>query len=197
MATYQVDTTGGDTGVVIRSISQRFANANAAEAGDRTDVLYDIGSWLLFTDIAIPQGSTIDSAYLQFYAISRAGVASMKIDAHDADTGSPPTTFAQYDSRPRTSANVTYDPSAWSSNTWYDSDSIVSIIQEIVDRPGWESGNDILIFTDNTTDTGWDGADKLVWINAATPANASKLVVTHTPPAGGMIGVLAQLAGGF
>ncbi len=199
MATYQTDTeAGGDTGIVIGSLSNRYPDAASAAAGDNTDVLYDYGSWFLFTDVAIAQGSTIDTAYLQCYAVSSDGTAAMKIDAHDADTGSPPTTFAEYGSRPRTDANVEWDPSAWSAANWYDSDSIVSIIQEIVDREGWESGNDILIFCDNATGAGWGGSkDFLVWINDATPSNATKLVVTHTEPVQDTaLGFFAQMVGG-
>ncbi|MCP4228679.1 MAG: hypothetical protein GY771_00840, partial [bacterium] len=152
MATYQVDSgVTGETGVVIRSISNRSEGPSFLTAGDQNSSLYDFGAWLLFTNVAIAQGSTIDTAYLQCYAASVATIGDMVIEAEDEDEGTFPTTFAQYDSKNRTTASVTWSPGAWSNTTWYDSDSIVSVIQEIVDRPGWVSGNDLLIFCDNAT----------------------------------------------
>jgi len=112
---------------------------------------------ILFSSVMIPQGRTINSAYIQFTADeSQSGTGfTITIKGEDSDDAA---TFssADYDvsSRTATSASVTWNPSAWTSGdngTAQKSPDLSSIIQEIVDRAGWYNGNNIVIkITANT-----------------------------------------------
>ena len=67
---------------------------------------------------------------------------------------------------------------------WYDSGtgSLTDIIQEIVDRVGWSSGNYIALFFDPSNyDT-----NQFTWITAyeGTPANAAKLIIEYSASSG-------------
>jgi hypothetical protein len=54
--------------------------------------------------------------------------------------------------RPTTNAAVPWTLSAWTAGQAYQSPNIAAIIQEIVNRPGWSSGNDLVLIL--TTSTG-------------------------------------------
>jgi hypothetical protein len=120
-------------------------------AGSKDGSNYKYGGGMRFTNIVIPQGAVIVNAYLSFYAYSSSGtVVRTKISAEDVDN---PSTFADdaaaFDSRyaTHTSAMVEWDSiSAWSSGVWYNSVNISSVVQEVVNRGGWVSGNSIVIF---------------------------------------------------
>lgn len=110
-----------------------------------------------FTGIAIGQGQTVSQAKLYPYANVRTGSASVKmlIEGFDEDntadfSGGGP------GSRPKTSATQTLNED--SGSTGYigaDGADVTAIVQEIVNRGGWSSGNAIGFWiTDNGTTTG-------------------------------------------
>jgi hypothetical protein len=103
---------------------------------------------LRFTGLAIPAGATITSASIQFVADESQSVAtSLTIRAQAADTAATFTTAAfNLSSRPRTVASVAWSPAAWSSGqggTGQRTPDLAALVQEVVDRPGWASGNAI------------------------------------------------------
>jgi hypothetical protein len=70
-----------------------------------------------------------------------------KIEGEDADNPATFSTYADFIARVRTTANVSWINSAASyPPDYYTSPDISSIIQEIVNRGGWASGNHIAIF---------------------------------------------------
>lgn len=115
----------------------------------------EAGVALLFENVNIAQGSNIGSATLTVTAFgNEAGViVRSRISAHDVDNGVFVATAAEYVAKyaARTTARVDWDNIvAFVADTEYTSPDFRSVIQEIVDRPGWVSGNDILIFWDDT-----------------------------------------------
>jgi hypothetical protein len=60
--------------------------------------------------------------------------------------------------RPVTTANVTWNPTVWGVNTWYgktnDPQELKTIVQELINRPGWVSGNRLMFKIVNLTNTG-------------------------------------------
>ena len=104
-----------------------------------------------FTAVNIPQGSTITSAKITFRASSSesGAMSALRIEGEDTDNALTFTTAAfgpgGYISRPRTTAYVNWTPGAWVNGSDYDSLDISTIIKEIVDRPGWVSGNNIVL----------------------------------------------------
>lgn len=127
-------------------------------AGCRDSSNYQYGGGMRFQAIAIPKGAVITAAYLTFQAhFNLAGtIVRTRISAEDVDDAP---TFADdaatFDTRwtNRTAARVDWDEiPAWTQGEDYDSPSIVSVIQEIVNRDNWASGNDIVIFWEDFDD---------------------------------------------
>ena len=113
---------------------------------------------LRFTDVEVPRGARIVDAFVQFVAdeVSR-GAVSIAIEGQAAnDARAFATRRHDLSSRTTTVAEVTWSPRAWervgASGARQRTRDLASIIQEIVDRPGWSAGNAIvLIFTGSGT----------------------------------------------
>jgi len=163
--------------------------------GDYSSAHYDFSSGVRFTNVNIPQGSIINSAYLKLKAqLFYGAIPETFIEGENSDNAATFSTAADYDGRPRTSANVSWTPSDWVQNTWYNSSDIKTVIQEIVNRVGWASGNALVLFWRDAP--GWGGALKRVdaWSYNGGAANAPKLEVTWeegAPPVSA--GILVQV----
>ncbi len=95
--------------------------------------------------MTIPKPATIDSAVVQLNAKETANDSMQsKLHAHAADSPSDFSSDATLNERTRTTAST-----VWAAvNTglgWQTSPSIVAVIQEIVDRGGWSSGNALVV----------------------------------------------------
>jgi hypothetical protein len=135
------------------------------------DGSYDINA-VRFTGVAVPQGATISNAYIQFQCDEvSTGVSSLTIRGQDIDDA-PGFTSTAFDisSRTVTTASVAWSPPDWNTvdeaGTNQRTADISSIIQEIVNRPGWISGNDIVIIF---TGTGTRTAESYDGSSAAAP----------------------------
>lgn len=115
---------------------------------------------LYFSGINVTQGQTISAAYIQFQ-VDEASTGSVTFTIKGEDTDNA-TTFGSttYDAsgRTTTTASETWSPADWNtvgeSSTNQKTVDISSVIQEIVNRAGWVSGNNIVIIitgADNAT----------------------------------------------
>jgi parallel beta helix pectate lyase-like protein/K319-like protein len=123
------------------------------------DLVYDSGNQtvgLRFTGVTVPAGATIIRAYIQFEAeATQSEATSLILRGEAADD---PATFASTDggisSRPRTAASAIWSPPAWTvmgeAGLGQRTPDLEHVIQEIVDRPGWASGNAIAILITGT-----------------------------------------------
>ncbi len=101
---------------------------------------------LRFTGLAIPSEATITSAYVQFKAkTSTSEVTSLTVQAQAADN---PASFSgslyNVSSRTRTTASTPWSPATWTLGTAgaeQRTPNLASVLQEVVRRPGWSSGN--------------------------------------------------------
>ncbi len=107
---------------------------------------------LRFINVSIPQGSTITKAYIQFTCDETGGGSpcSVSLRGQDSDNASTfTTTNFSISNRPTTSASVSWNIDSWNylARRWdrQRTPNIASLIQEIVDRPGWQSGNSLAI----------------------------------------------------
>lgn len=109
-----------------------------------------------FQNITVPQGSNIANAYIQFTAdVSNSEATSITIYGQDIDTA-PAFQNAQYSvsGRDRTSTTVSWSPNAWTGGDRgvdQRTSDISSIIEAVVGRVDWVSGNDLVIIMDGTT----------------------------------------------
>ena len=121
--------------------------------------LYGFETWWVaegafrFTNVTIPKGSVVSAASIHIKTTT-SGVTrdttNLDIQACDEDNSAQITTFSDFGSRARTTADV-----AWAQNfadtTEYTSPDITTVIQEIIDRAGWASGNALqIIISDHT-----------------------------------------------
>ena len=166
-----------------------------------------------FRDITIPSGSTIDSAYI--IVNSHEGkdaeeVAKITIYGEAADDAQTFTEDALITDRPSTTATLLWEVDVvWDLWGFYQTPDLKDILQEIIDRDGWSSGNSLaLIFAgedqgpseiDNARE--WesyenisdpeDGGD-----GQNHPERIPQLIIHYTPPptsTSGMIDVVIQV----
>ncbi|HEY2955734.1 MAG TPA: PKD domain-containing protein [Candidatus Eisenbacteria bacterium] len=157
--------------------------------------------------LAIPRGAIIRSAYIQFSAKeSQSEVTSLTLRAQAADN---PATFTNntrdVSSRTRTTASTTWSPVAWTSGEVGANQStpnLGAVIQEVVNRTGWASGNAIAIIVTGTGHrTAWaydgnHGAAPLLHVEySPNPAPTARLTVTNQSSLGVQADGSASTAG--
>jgi hypothetical protein len=104
-----------------------------------------------FASIPVPRGAAILDAYLQFQVDEvSTGAASLSVQAESSDDAAAFTSVARNVSlRPRTTAAVSWSPPDWPSvgaaGAAQRTPSLASVIQQVVDRPGWAPGNDLVL----------------------------------------------------
>ena len=153
--------------------------------------LEKIGAGFRFQTVAVPNAATIITAYLTITAkFSTAGtVCNTKIRGEDTDDAAAFSTEANYQGRHEvwtpgacTTAVVSWNAiDAWTAETEYNSPEIKTIIQEIVDRGGWATGQDMVLFWDDhddLTDHNWD-AWRCGYDYDQTAAKAAKLYIEY------------------
>ena len=102
--------------------------------------------WLRFNAVTLPQGTTILTATLEFYVTSTT-YDDVYFDIHGQAADNPGTfqaTAHDIDGRSRTTAYT-----AWLADGigagWITGPDITAVIQEIVNRGGWASGNSLVL----------------------------------------------------
>lgn len=102
---------------------------------------------LRFAGLNIPRGAIITSATIQFKADEvQSGATSLAIGAQAADTAAAFTaTAGNLGSRATTGTSVLWQPAAWGTigeaAAAQRTPNLAALVQEIVSRPGWTSGN--------------------------------------------------------
>lgn len=97
-----------------------------------------------FTNVTVPAGATIISAKITLTAAANRAANTVNVDIYGNDVGdaTAPTSTAEYNALAETTAKVDWDAiSAWTADTEYDTPDISDIVQEIVDRGDFSSGN--------------------------------------------------------
>jgi hypothetical protein len=106
---------------------------------------------LRFNEINLPPRANVISAYIQFRAArATSETTSLMIQGEAGDNAATFTTNeGDISTRPRTSAFVAWSPEGWlvkdATGPNQRTPDIASVIQEIIQRPGWKSGNSLVI----------------------------------------------------
>jgi PKD repeat protein len=185
---------GGDVIDVRVAASSDDAEERADRSMYRTssdlEMVYDGGDQTVgirFTGVAIPQGAWITNAYVQFQVDETPSAStSLTVQGEAADNA---VTFGTADgdisSRDRTGAAVPWTPPAWSNRGEAGPDQqtpdIASVVQQIVNRSGWASGNSLVIIITGTGERvaeAYDGES-----NAAPLLHVEYSVGSNTSPA--------------
>lgn len=144
------------------------------------------GCGLRFQSIAVPQGAEISKAYLVLTCeVTTSGTTvNTCISAQDVDDAPPFSDVTNFDAKwgMQTTEVVGWDDiPAWTADRQYASPNIKSVVQEVVDREGWRSGNDIIIFWEDFDDRSThDGACRRAAYSYDTnKAKAPKLYIEY------------------
>jgi hypothetical protein len=133
-----------------------------------TDYHSYFGSWndveqacgLRFCNITIPQEASIDSAWIVARAEYDTYDVSVRIYGNDTDSAASFSDSLDFDNRVRTTACVDWNLTGDFGSGFLRTDTLTGgadlapVIQEIVNRPGWKSGNAIVLLFHNNGTTG-------------------------------------------
>ncbi len=142
----------GDDDVEERT-SDGVLNFTSTDLEFGADGIVDQTIGILFRNVPVPQGATITSAYLEFNVDEvDIGTTDVVIRAEDADSAA---SFAlvvnNVTSRTTTSASVAWSIPAWGViGAAQQSPELAGVVQEVVDRGGWSSGNNLVFVIDGT-----------------------------------------------
>lgn len=128
-----------------------------------------------FTGVTIPKGARIDSAIIKMKAAqSTSASASFTIAGEASDNAAAyASAIDNIKKRVRTQMSTSWQPSAWTTGSTYATGDFKTVLQEIIDRSGWQSGNAAAFVITGT------GIREAVAFDG-TAADAPKLVVTYT-----------------
>jgi hypothetical protein len=133
--------------------------------------------------VAIGNADTIDVAYITLTAkTSGSGTTcNAKMRAEDADDAGAPANHTAYDLITWTGAVEAWNglPSFVDGNP-YDTPSIVSVVQEVVDRGGWSSNNAMLYRVGDEDESSSTDANRTASMREEDTAEAPKLHVEFT-----------------
>ena len=150
--------------------AEESATASMVMTSSDLDLTSDLttsqrASGMRFNGLAIPHGARILSAYVQFTVRNAtSAAASLRIEAQNADN---PAAFASttgnITGRSRTAAFASWAPPAWNTVDVAGPDQktpdLSAIVREIVSRPGWVSGNSLVLIITGSGDRSAQSTD--------------------------------------
>ena len=164
-----------------------------------------------FTGVAIPPGATITNSWVQFTVDEASSEpTTLAIQAQDADSAAAFSAATRnVSTRARTGATVAWSPPAWPTVGAAGADqrtpNLAAVLQTVVARPGWASGNALAIIV---TGTGHRVAHAFEWgttgraklhVEFTGEGAASPTLTSFTPtsgPPGSSVRVLGSGLGG-
>lgn len=197
--------TGTDDAEEFVGAGSFFADGEVVNNSSDLEICYDTDEdndsqlvGVRFQNVTIPQGSTINSAVVRF-VVDAVRTSTFTVDIWGDDSDNPSgfpndagTPSHNISNRTSTTATVSWNVggSGAAINTVVDTTDISTIVQEIVNRVGWSSGNAMVIIFGNpsgTTPREFESYD-------GEAGDAARLVIDYTEPATG-IASLRQLVG--
>ena len=137
---------------------------------------------LRFTGINIPQNSLVTSALLEGFSAktNQSATASAMIYADAIGNSSIFTSLNLPSQRIPTTSQVTFNPSTtWAINTWYNFGELAPVIQEIVNRSDWQTGNSLSLIMKGNSPI---ATKRFIYSFENSASSAAKLTVTYTQP---------------
>ena len=177
-------------------------NDDDLDMGWEGDDLNIMTSYTRFQNVQIPAGSTINSAKLHIYAHEDENdEAKVTVYAEDIDSSPEFAEDEALSDRTWTEASVPWTiTEIWTMWEPYESPELATVVQDVIDRNGWEAGNSLTLFMtgedqgasllDNARDFESyeniedpdDGGDGL-----HHPERIPTLIIEYTPPPGELI----------
>ncbi len=106
-------------------------------------------AWGRLANVTVPAKANIDTAHGTWRAFNAdTSSCEFTVDQDDSDNAASPTSTTEWNARAYTSARITWDFSTnWDSDTEHDTPETKTVTQEVVDRPGWASGQAMSVNT--------------------------------------------------
>lgn len=155
--------------------AEESATGNVSRTSSDLELVHD-GSdqtvGMRFNDVSLPPGAIVTSATIQFQVDeAHSGATSLTIQGEATDNAATFSgTSGDVSTRARTVSSVPWSPAPWPTVGEAGPDQrtpdIASVVQEIVSRPGWASGNALSILI---TGTGKRTAESYDGLAAAAP----------------------------
>ncbi|WP_299074109.1 PilC/PilY family type IV pilus protein [uncultured Paraglaciecola sp.] len=106
-----------------------------------------------FRKIGLPQGATVSNAYLEFTANTNSSTSTASFNISGVNQNDP-SSFKSYPryllrDKPKTASVAWTGIPQWLKNDTYQSPPVTSIVQQIVNRGGWNIGNDMMFVFSN------------------------------------------------
>jgi len=191
-----------EAGTIVNRISnssgcaEEYASSSKPWTGSNSDL--DMGDFstsggnpaytaVRFTGVLVPQGRTINRAYIEFTSYrDLSDPCSLIVYGHDKDdapyfnTNDTNNLKDRFTSGERTTAHTGWTVPAWTTDQ-RDNDTrvdVTAIVQEIVDRSGWYRGNDMAFLISGT------GKRDAHRNNTSDPAKSPTLYIDYEPDTG-------------
>ncbi len=145
------------------SADDGYSSGAGGFSNDGTDLLAGVvgattfDAFARFPSVDVSQGATIIEAFIQVSGQNGADGAGTRtnITMEDADDAIAPLSRVQHNADARTTAFTAWDGITFVEDVYTQSDSIVDVVQEVVDRGSWASGNAMMIlWDDDSSDIG-------------------------------------------
>ena len=148
-----------------------------------TDAPYNI--FVRFPAVSIPRGATITNAYIQFCYAGVVGTPpTCDLYLEDADSPAAPSSYSDAAGRTPTTETIQITvPTGLAFGDWWNSNDFHTIVQEVVDRAGWTSGNAMQVLIYGPMAAGQNYGSVISYDN--DPSSATKLHIEYTEAASG------------
>lgn len=135
-----------------RSDAEEVVSSGAMSlAGSSFDIRSSQSNAVRFEDVRIANGASILEAHLQFTArTDESGSMNIVVKGENSDNANTFSSDTNNITDRPTVGSVTWTPGPWIVNGNYESPDIAGIIESIVARAGWASGNDLALRVDAT-----------------------------------------------
>ncbi len=172
----------GTLGCIVATDNAQIATGvddveNSGTGGSQLDFEPGNNIGLRFRNLDIPQGATILDARISITARRDDTGASTDINIF-GEANDNPNSYGNVNSRPKTTATVLWEPTDWTQNIVYESPDLSSIVQEIVNRGGWNEGNAMAFIMETT------GPNRRGRTYNDSPTRAPRLSITYQSSAG-------------
>lgn len=178
---WQVGASGNDGQWIVDL--EAFSADSATLTIGQTEASLDINTFCRFTNVGISCGSIIISAYLTYTKntnVYSGTTCSTRLYCDKSGNPAAPTQYSDIVNATRTSAYVSWTIPAWSDSGYNAKNtlSLVSIVQEVVNLPAFQSGNSMMFYHIDYGST--DNAYRTVMSYDTNPSYAPKLTATWT-----------------
>lgn len=122
----------------------------------RTDVTHYYRTGMRFFPVLVPNGVHIAWAKVRLNCDVGAGAGGspvVAIRAEDADDAAAFGVYGEIWTRARGAEEVAWSMEAQTANLWYSTPDIATVIQAVINRPGWVSGAGLAVYIDSTAAT--------------------------------------------